>query len=263
MSLTNITRLDTSSSSLDVPEPPLKDTVGPLGGTRERVPPAPVPELPQHTWHARVSTSMPCKPVAKDEDGSDSGSSAGRSTTPGPSPQLDYVQISRTFALEGRETRNENAHLREQIRALHISSEAARSHSAPVDSSGPELSLHTSVPQFWPCTLVPPDVCALMLGSLIKVTTTPVVAALTPRPTPSRNPFLGASIFREGSPTPTPRSAPGPPDLPGPNNGGFGGGPPGPPPGPPPLPGPPGGPPMPGAPPYRYYYPGYYPPPTL
>ena len=55
MSLTNVTLLDTSSSSLDVPEPPLEGTVGPSGGTRSRGPPAPVPELPPRTRRARVS----------------------------------------------------------------------------------------------------------------------------------------------------------------------------------------------------------------
>ena len=86
MSLTNVTLLDTSSHSLDVPEPPLEGTVGPSGGTRSRGPPAPVPELPPRTRRARVSTSAPREPVAEDEDGSDSGSSAGRSATPGPLP---------------------------------------------------------------------------------------------------------------------------------------------------------------------------------
>ena len=124
MSLTNVTLLDTSSSSLDVPEPPLEGTVGPSGGTRSRGPPAPVPELPPRTRRARVSTSAPREPVAEDEEGSDSGSSAGRSATPGPPPQLDYVQISRALALEARETRDENARLREQIRALRVSQNA-------------------------------------------------------------------------------------------------------------------------------------------
>ena len=132
MSLTNVTLLDTSSPSLDVPEPPLEGTVGPSGGTRSRGPPAPVPELPPRTRRTRVSTSAPREPVAEDKDGSDSGSSAGRSATPGPPPQLDYVQISRALVLKTCETRNKNARLREQIRALHILSEPTRSHSAPV-----------------------------------------------------------------------------------------------------------------------------------
>ena len=174
MSLTNVTLLDTSSSSLDVPEPPLEGTVGPSGGTRSRGPPAPVPELPPRTRRARVSTSAPREPVAEDEDGSDSGSSAGRSATPGPPPQLDYVQISRALALEARETRDENARLREQIRALQISSEPTRSHSAPVDGSGSEPPLRTSAPPFWPCASAPPDIRAVEpplvpLGDLVFV----------------------------------------------------------------------------------------------
>ena len=159
MSLTNVTLLDTSSSSLDVPEPPLEGTVGPLGGTCSRGPLAPVPELPPCTRHTCILTRVPSKSVTKDEDGSDSGSSAGCSTTPGPLPQLDYVYISCALMLEARD---EITGLREQVQALRTFSEPAWSHSAPVNSSGFELPLCTSALPFWPRALAPPDIRVLL-----------------------------------------------------------------------------------------------------